>query len=101
MEYGIQIACLTITAFITVEFYQYRRLKLLSTKLFEGFLYLTLFSVFSEVASIYVARNPQFFSIELSKTVNQLRLSSFLIIAYRYLSIYFKIFLVEEQISSS
>ncbi|NLK85740.1 MAG: EAL domain-containing protein [Aeromonadales bacterium] len=87
MEYGIQIACLTITAFITVEFYQYRRLKLLSTKLFEGFLYLTLFSVFSEVASIYVARNPQFFSIEFSKTVNQLRLSSFLIIAY-YVYIY-------------
>ena len=87
MEYGTQLVSLCVVLLITIEFFQYRRLRLFSTRLFAGFLFLTIFSISFEILSSYSLRNPQFFSITLSRLINQLYIGSIIIITY-YIYLY-------------
>lgn len=87
MEFGAQLVSLCVVLLITIEFFQYRRLKLLSSKLFEGFLFLSIFSIIFEIICGYALKNSQFFSISLSRLINQLYIGSLITITY-YVHIY-------------
>ena len=71
MAFGAQIVAIIVILVVTMEFFHYRRLRLLSTKMFETFLVLCVVSVVAEMACTYAILHPEYFSISASKAVHQ------------------------------
>ncbi|MDD2958507.1 MAG: EAL domain-containing protein [Lachnospiraceae bacterium] len=53
MEIGVQIVSLAVILAIVITFFENRRLPLLSTRLFTGFILLALFNILSEFSTLY------------------------------------------------
>ena len=71
MDYGTQLVALCVVLVVTIEFFQYRRVKLLSTELFEGFLGLSIFCIVCDIGCIYASFHPQYFSILINRIIHQ------------------------------
>ena len=87
MDYGTQLVALCVVLVVTIEFFQYRRVKLLSTKLFEGFLGLSIFCMVCDIACIYTLSHPQYFSILTNRIIHQFYFASLSVMAF-YIFIY-------------
>lgn len=87
MDYGTQLVALCVVLVVTIEFFQYRRVKLLSTELFEGFLGLSIFCIVCDIGCIYVSFHPQYFSILINRIIHQFFFASLSLIAF-YVFIY-------------
>ena len=87
MDYGTQLVALCVVLVVTIEFFQYRRVKLLSTELFEGFLGLSIFCIVCDIGCIYVSFHPQYFSILINRIIHQFFFASLSLVAF-YVFIY-------------
>ena len=87
MDYGTQLVALCVVLVVTIEFFQYRRVKLLSTELFEGFLGLSIFCIVCDIGCIYASFHPQYFSILINRIIHQFFFASLSLIAF-YVFIY-------------
>ena len=87
MDYGTQLVALCVVLVVTIEFFQYRRVKLLSTELFEGFLGLSIFCIVCDIGCIYVSFHPQYFSILINRIIHQFFFASLSLMAF-YVFIY-------------
>lgn len=87
MDYGTQLVALCVVLVVTIEFFQYRRVKLLSTKLFEGFLGLSIFCMVCDIGCIYALFHPQYFSILINRIIHQFYFASLSLMAF-YVFIY-------------
>ena len=87
MDYGTQLVALCVVLVVTIEFFQYRRVKLLSTKLFEGFLGLSIFCMVCDIGCIYALSHPQYFSILTNRIIHQFYFASLSVMAF-YVFIY-------------
>lgn len=87
MDYGTLLVALCVVLVVTIEFFQYRRVKLLSTKLFEGFLGLSIFCMVCDIACIYTLSHPQYFSILTNRIIHQFYFASLSVMAF-YIFIY-------------
>lgn len=90
MHYGTQLVALCVLLVVTIEFFQYRRIKILSTKLFESFLFISIFCILADGVSLYAMNNPQDFSILKNKVINQLYYASLAVMSF-YIFIYIDI----------
>ena len=87
MDYGTQLVALCVVLVVTIEFFQYRRVKLLSTELFEGFLGLSIFCIVCDIGCIYASFHPQYFSILINRIIHQFFFASLSLVAF-YVFIY-------------
>ena len=87
MDYGTQLVALCVVLVVTIEFFQYRRVKLLSTELFEGFLGLSIFCIVCDIGCIYASFHPQYFSILINRIIHQFFFASLSLVAF-YIFIY-------------
>ncbi len=87
MDYGTQLVALCVVLVVTIEFFQYRRVKLLSTKLFEGFLGISIFCILCDIGCVYALTHPQYFSIFANKIVNQFYFASLSLMSF-YVFVY-------------
>lgn len=87
MDYGTQLVALCVVLLVTIEFFQYRRVKLLSTELFEGFLGLSIFCIVCDIGCIYASFHPQYFSILINRIIHQFFFASLSLVAF-YIFIY-------------
>lgn len=87
MDYGTQLVALCVVLVVTIEFFQYRRVKLLSTELFEGFLGLSIFCIVCDIGCIYASFHPQYFSILINRIIHQFFFASLSLMAF-YVFIY-------------
>ena len=87
MDYGTQLVALCVVLVVTIEFFQYRRVKLLSTELFEGFLGLSIFCIVCDIGCIYASFHPQYFSILINRIIHQFFFASLALVAF-YIFIY-------------
>lgn len=87
MDYGTQLVALCVVLVVTIEFFQYRRVKLLSTELFECFLGLSIFCIVCDIGCIYASFHPQYFSILTNRIIHQFFLLLCLWWPFMYLSI--------------
>lgn len=87
MDYGTQLVALCVVLVVTIEFFQYRRVKLLSTELFEGFLGLSIFCIVCDIGCIYASFHPQYFSILINRIIHQFFFASLSLEAF-YVFIY-------------
>lgn len=87
MDYGTQLVALCVVLVVTIEFFQYRRVKLLSTELFEGFLGLSIFCIVCDIGCIYASFHPQYFSILINRVIHQFFFASLSLVAF-YVFIY-------------
>ncbi|MGN0902757.1 MAG: hypothetical protein ACI4M9_05675, partial [Succinivibrio sp.] len=86
MDYGTQLVSLCIVVAVIVEFFQYRRLRLLSSRMFEIFLFLAAMSMILEIACRFAVTNSEYFSILTSRILNQLYFGSLsLLVFYNFL----------------
>ncbi len=72
MIYNLQIASLIIVSVIAINFFYYKRIRLLSTKIFEVIIVLCLLVNLNEIACIYCISNPEMLSISEVKVIHQL-----------------------------
>ena len=72
MSYGLQIASLVIIFIVVMEFYRYRRLNLLTTKMFEVLIFLSVTSILFKSLCIFSYYNPEHFTILSAKLIHQL-----------------------------
>ena len=72
MSYGLQIASLVIIFIVVMEFYRYRRLNLLTTKMFEVLIFLSVTSILFKSLCIFSYFNPEHFTILSAKLIHQL-----------------------------
>lgn len=87
MDYGTQLVALCVVLVVTIEFFQYRRVKLLLTELFEGFLGLSIFCIVCDIGCIYASFHPQYFSILINRIIHQFFFASLSLVAF-YIFIY-------------
>lgn len=87
MDYGTQLVALCVVLVVTIEFFQYRRVKLISTELFEGFLGLSIFCIVCDIGCIYASFHPQYFSILINRIIHQFFFASLSLVAF-YVFIY-------------
>lgn len=87
MDYGTQLVALCVVLVVTIEFFQYRRVKLLSTELFEGFLGLSIFCIVCDIGCIYASFHPQYFSILINRIIHQFFFASLSLVVF-YVFIY-------------
>ena len=81
------MVALCVVLVVTIEFFQYRRVKLLSTELFEGFLGLSIFCIVCDIGCIYASFHPQYFSILINRIIHQFFFASLSLVAF-YVFIY-------------
>ncbi|MGN1281898.1 MAG: EAL domain-containing protein [Succinivibrio sp.] len=90
MHYGTQLVALCVLLVVTIEFFQYRRIKILSTILFESFLFISIFCVVADAISLFAMTNPQNFSILANRIINQLYYATIAVMSF-YIFIYIDI----------
>lgn len=76
MSYGVQVVSLIIIFIVVMEFFRYRRLTLLTTKIYEILICLSVFNILIKSVCIFSYLHPEFFSILSSKVIHQLFYSS-------------------------
>ena len=87
MNVGTQLVALSVVLVVAAQYFQYRRLKLVSTKMFECFLALSVFCMLSDVFCAYSLYHPQYFSMEMVRVFHQFFLGSLNFLIY-YVYIY-------------
>lgn len=87
MNVGTQLVALSVVLVVAAQYFQYRRLKLVSTKMFEGLLALSVFCMFADVLCAYALYHPQYFSMEMVRVCHQFFLGSLNFLIY-YVYIY-------------
>ena len=71
MLFGAQIFAMIIVIVVAMEFFHYRRLRLLSTKIYELFVLLSFVSITFEITSIYAISHPDNISMSGIRSINQ------------------------------
>lgn len=71
MNIGTQMVAMMVVLVVAMEFLQYSRLRLLSTKMFEVFLYISIACIISEIVCVYAIAHPQYFSIAINRGIHQ------------------------------
>ncbi len=71
MSYGIQLIALIIILIVVIEFFRYKRLNLLTTRMYEILVLLSILSVFFEGLCLFTCYHPEYFSFYMTRTIHQ------------------------------
>ena len=90
MIYGAQIVALILVLFVAIEFFQYRRLRILSTKLFEEYIIFSIINIILEITCIYGVYHADIFSMKMNRFLHQLYIFTMMLLSF-YIYVYIDI----------
>jgi len=76
MSYGVQFVALVIILVVTLEFFRYRRINLLTTKMYEILLGIAALCVILEALCLFSCFHPEYFTIISAKSLHQVFFAS-------------------------
>lgn len=90
MIYGAQIVALILVLFVAIEFFQYRRLRILTTKLFEEYIIFSIIDIVLEILCIYAVYHADVFSMKMTRFLHQLYIFTMMLLSF-YIYVYIDI----------
>ncbi len=76
MKYGVQIASFVIVTAIIIVFFQQKRIKLMSTRFFTGFLWIAVISIFAEYTTLYTINHIETIDPVINRLCHQIFIGS-------------------------